>query len=88
MSGTLGKKGELSLQKYLAQVPTIIPKELQQKYKDGMTKCADMRGYIFNFIGAMTMKNISDKNHKDSCEKTWAQTICGRDQDPGDFLFP
>lgn len=46
MSGSLGKKGELSLQKYLAQVPNIIPTELQEKYKEGMTKCADVREYF------------------------------------------
>lgn len=41
MSGTLSKKGDLNLKKYIAQVPTVFPKEFQEKYKDGMSNCVD-----------------------------------------------
>uniref|UniRef100_T1GG21 Kazal-like domain-containing protein n=1 Tax=Megaselia scalaris TaxID=36166 RepID=T1GG21_MEGSC len=69
MSGTLGKKGELNLQKSLAQIPLLVPKEMQEEYKNAIRTCAD-----------------THKSHKDSCDKTWAQTICTRDLNPENNL--
>nr|QIS77210.1 OBP17 [Episyrphus balteatus] len=46
LAGTLTKKGEFSIQKALAQIPIILPPEMQDSAKSSLEKCKDIqKGY-------------------------------------------
>lgn len=58
MSGTLGKKGELNLQKSLAQIPLLVPKEMQEEYKNAIRTCADARKLSWELCGNILSVNF------------------------------
>ncbi|XP_061400427.1 general odorant-binding protein lush [Musca vetustissima] len=43
LAGTLTKKGEFSISKATAQIPIILPKELQEVAKEALNSCKDVQ---------------------------------------------
>ncbi|KFB44228.1 odorant binding protein [Anopheles sinensis] len=44
MGGTLTKKGEINVQKTLAQLDAMLPPEMKQKAKDAVQSCRETQG--------------------------------------------
>lgn len=90
LGGVLTKKGEIGIQKSLAQMQIIVPKEMHENTGGAINSCTEVREYPLKiyFVITKDLLEISEKEFKDSCDKSFAFTKCLLEYNPAGFIFP
>ncbi|KNC24540.1 General odorant-binding protein lush, partial [Lucilia cuprina] len=100
LAGTVTKKGDFSISKATAQIPIILPPEIQDIAKAALASCKEIRKcknttitnknayIIIKFLRKFYILFNAEKDYKESCERIFYVTKCVRDFSPKDFKFP